>query len=67
MRWDELGAHRLDGLLLGLVLTLVVLAIASTLKLPLVFPSAWIVMPGSTVSPSSNPSRSMSKCASPMP
>src|SRR4051794_39115063 len=39
----------------------------STRKLPDTPPSTWIVMPGRTSSPSSNPSRSRSKCASPMP
>src|SRR5204862_3267737 len=39
----------------------------STRKLPDPPPSTWIVMPGRTSSPSSNPSRSMSKWARPMP
>src|SRR3954447_14848663 len=38
-----------------------------TRKLPDTPPSVWMVMPGRISSPSSKPSRSMSKCASPMP
>ena len=39
----------------------------STRKLPETPPSTWIVMPGRISSPSSKPSLSRSKCASPMP
>src|SRR3954452_25542812 len=39
----------------------------STRKLPVTPPSAWMTIPGKTSSPSSKPSRSMSKWASPIP